>query len=163
MAKLAYIGLGSNLGDRAANLRRAREALAAHPDVEAKAASALYETDPQIVTDQPDFLNAVLIIRTGLPPRALLAVLKEIEARLGRKETIRYGPRAVDLDILMYEDTRLEEEGLSVPHPRLEERAFVLVPLAELDPGLVLPSGATAEERAARASESQKVSRYADF
>ena len=131
---LAYIGLGSNLGDREGTIRRAVELLGA------ARVSTLIETEPWGYADQPRFLNAVAELETDEPPRALLARLLEIERELGRtREGPRYGPRTIDLDLLLYGDDRLDEPGLGLPHPRLHERAFVLEPLAELAPELVVP------------------------
>jgi 2-amino-4-hydroxy-6-hydroxymethyldihydropteridine diphosphokinase len=131
---LAYIGLGSNLGDREETIRRAVELLGA------ARVSTLIETEPWGYADQPRFLNAVAELETDEPPRALLARLLEIERELGRsREGPRYGPRTIDLDLLLYGDDRLDEPGLGLPHPRLHERAFVLEPLAELAPELVVP------------------------
>jgi 2-amino-4-hydroxy-6-hydroxymethyldihydropteridine diphosphokinase len=131
---LAYIGLGSNLGDREETIRRAVELLGS------ARVSTLIETEPWGYADQPRFLNAVAELETDEPPRALLARLLEIERELGRtRDGPRYGPRTIDLDLLLYGDDRLDEPGLGLPHPRLHERAFVLEPLAELAPELVVP------------------------
>ena len=132
-----YLGLGSNLGDRLAHLRWAREAIATRLQV--VAASSLYETEPWGYAEQPAFLNQVLAVETAIPPHALLTFLKAIETALGRKPTFRYGPRVIDLDILLYGDLVLETPHLTIPHPRLHRRAFVLVPLAEIAPNLVHP------------------------
>ena len=140
VAATAYIGLGANLGDREAALRAALEALAATPGIEVDAVSAFRETEPVGFTDQPRFVNAAARLVTELPPRALLERLLAVERALGRtRDGPRWGPRTIDLDLLLYGDVVLEEPGLSVPHPRLAERRFVLEPLAELDPGLVVP------------------------
>ena len=132
---IIYLALGSNLGDRLANLRAAIDALA--PEVRVIAESSIYETPPWGYTDQPAFLNMAVKAETDLSPLALLRHLKDIESRLGRETTFRYGPRVIDLDILFYDDLVVDEEGLTIPHPRLHERAFVLVPLAEIAPELV--------------------------
>jgi 2-amino-4-hydroxy-6-hydroxymethyldihydropteridine diphosphokinase len=131
---LAYIGLGANLGDREATLRAAVERLASAPGVELIAVSSFRDTDPVgPITEQPRFLNAAVAVDTSLPARALLEQLLLIEAELGRvREGPRGGPRTLDLDLLLYGDERIDEAGLTVPHPRLHERAFVLEPLAEL-------------------------------
>ena len=134
---VAYIGLGSNLGDRLAALREAVRRLGELGEVEA--VSSVYETDPVGHAAQPPFLNAVARLRTELAPRELLAALLGIEADLGRIRSFRNAPRRLDLDLLLYNDISLEDEGLRVPHPRLHERAFVLVPLAEIAPGVVHP------------------------
>ena len=130
----AYVGLGSNLGDRAETLRVALERLAATQGVEVVAVSSLRETDPVgPVTDQPRFLNGVAAVETTLGARRLLEVLLAIEAELGRARTgPPGGPRTLDLDLLLYGEERIDEPGLQVPHPRLHERPFVLEPLEEL-------------------------------
>jgi 2-amino-4-hydroxy-6-hydroxymethyldihydropteridine diphosphokinase len=142
---MIYLALGTNIGDRAANLQAAREALASQ--VKILAASRIYETPPWGVVDQPAFLNQALRARTGLAPLELLAYLKQLEVDLGRLPSVRYGPRQIDLDILFYDDQTLDLPGLTIPHPRLAERAFVLVPLADLAPDLVHPvTGKTVQE-----------------
>jgi 2-amino-4-hydroxy-6-hydroxymethyldihydropteridine diphosphokinase len=128
----AYVGLGANLGDAAATLRAAAAALAAAGRV--VAVSSLYRTPAWGVTDQPAFVNAALALETALEPYALLAELKRIEDELGRVASYRWGPRAIDLDILSYGDVRLDDPALTIPHARLFERAFALVPLAEIAP-----------------------------
>jgi len=130
----AYIGLGSNLGDREETLRGAIERLAANRAVEVVAVSSLRETDPVgPVVDQPRFLNGVAAIDTSLPARELLGLLLEIESAFGRtRDGPPGGPRTLDLDLLLYGDERVDEPGLQVPHPRLHERPFVLEPLEEL-------------------------------
>ncbi len=129
----AYVGIGANLGDPAANVERALAALGDLGTV--TRTSSLYRTRPWGNADQPHFVNAAAVLETGLEPRALLAALKSLERRLGRVETERWGPRAIDLDLLAYDDVERNEPGLRLPHPRLRERAFVLVPLAEIEPG----------------------------
>ncbi len=133
----AYVGLGSNLGDREGTLRRALALLAERVDVEA--VSSFRETDPVGVLDQPRFVNAAARVETELTPRELLEALLAVERTLGRERRERWGPRTVDLDLLLYGGESLDEPGLTVPHPRLHERRFVLEPLAELNPGLVVP------------------------
>lgn len=136
----AYIGLGANLGDRAAMLRAALEQLAAEPDVELVAVSAFHQTDPVGLVNQPRFLNAAAAVETELPARALLDRLLGIERRLGRtRDGPRFGPRTIDLDLLLYGDEEIAEPDLCVPHPRLHERLFALEPLAEIDPQLAVP------------------------
>jgi 2-amino-4-hydroxy-6-hydroxymethyldihydropteridine diphosphokinase len=132
-----YIALGSNVGDRLANLQAAVAALP--PEVRPLQASQVYETPPWGFTGQTAFLNQVLKAETELDPSGLLEHLKRLEARLGRQASFRYGPRSIDLDILLYDALVLKIPGLTIPHARLAERAFVLVPLAELDPGLRHP------------------------
>jgi 2-amino-4-hydroxy-6-hydroxymethyldihydropteridine diphosphokinase len=138
----AYLGLGSNLGDRVGYLRTALNLLVASSDVVIEAVSSLYETTPLEITEQPDFLNAAAAVRTQLTPRELLRLVKEIERAVGRIERVRFGPREVDVDILLYGDLLLVSDELTIPHPRLAARAFALAPLAELAPGLVLPGAA---------------------
>ncbi len=133
-----YLGLGTNLGDRLANLQHAREALP--PEVRVLCTSSIYETEPWGYRDQPAFLNQVLEGTTQLSPGALLQHLKGIEIKMGRQSTFRYGPRLVDLDILFYGDQVVDLPGLAIPHPHLAERAFVLVPLAEIAPELRHPA-----------------------
>jgi 2-amino-4-hydroxy-6-hydroxymethyldihydropteridine diphosphokinase len=139
----AYVGLGANLGDREATIGRAVELLAADPEIDVLAVSPLRETDPVGYEEQPRFLNGALALETGLPARALLDRLLTVERALGRVRGTgpRFGPRTIDLDLLLYDDEVVEEPGLTVPHPRLAERPFVLEPLHELDPGLALPDG----------------------
>lgn len=132
-----FLGLGTNLGDRAANLQAALTALAAISDIDAT--STVYETAPLYVTDQPAFLNMAVRARTALSPRDLLAALKEMEAELGRVASVRYGPRLIDLDILLYDGVVMEEPDLTIPHPRLHERRFALVPLADIAADLPHP------------------------
>jgi 2-amino-4-hydroxy-6-hydroxymethyldihydropteridine diphosphokinase len=128
----AHLGLGANLGDPIETLRAARARLGDHGTV--VAVSSLYRTPAWGVTEQPPFVNAALTLETALEPRPLLHALKALEAELGRVASFRWGPRAIDLDILTYGERRIDEPDLTVPHARLAERAFVLVPLAEIDP-----------------------------
>ncbi|MEO5576536.1 MAG: 2-amino-4-hydroxy-6-hydroxymethyldihydropteridine diphosphokinase [Gaiellaceae bacterium] len=134
----ACVGLGANLGDREATIRAA---LAALPGV--VAVSELRETDPVGVVDQPPFLNGAAVLETELSPRELLDTLLAIERELGRErrehDLMRWGPRTIDLDLLLYGDETIDEPGLTVPHPRLHERRFALEPLLELDPERVVP------------------------
>lgn len=131
------MGLGSNLGDRQKNLKRALKLISRLGVVEK--VSSVYETDPVGFREQPKFLNAVCRISTGLSPEQLLLVAKKIEAEMGREPSFRNAPRIIDIDILLYDDKVVRSPGLEVPHPRLAERAFVLVPLAEIAPGQVHP------------------------
>ncbi len=139
----AYVGLGSNLGEREATLRQALEALGSIDGIEVVAVSSFRETDPVGMVDQPRFVNAAAALETTLGPRELLESLLEVERGLGRDRSRekRWGPRTIDLDLLLYGDETVAEPGLEIPHPRLAERAFVLQPLLELDPGLRLPEG----------------------
>jgi 2-amino-4-hydroxy-6-hydroxymethyldihydropteridine diphosphokinase len=134
------VGLGANLGPREKTLRHAVELLGDTEHVDLIAVSELRETDPVGVVDQPRFLNGAAAVETTLPPRALLDALLGIERELGRvRREERWGPRIVDLDLLLYGDEIVDEPGLRVPHPRLHERRFALEPLAELDPDLEIP------------------------
>ncbi len=136
----AYIGLGGNLGDRRSYLDRAIRLLEREPGIELVARSRVRETEPVGYTDQPPFLNAAVAVETELGPRELLDRLLAVERELGRDRTgPRFGPRTIDLDLLLYGDETVVEPGLVVPHPRLAERRFVLEPLAELEPALVVP------------------------
>jgi 2-amino-4-hydroxy-6-hydroxymethyldihydropteridine diphosphokinase len=138
--QLAYIGVGANLGDREATMRAALAALDATPGVRVVAVSTFLETEPVGYVDQPRFLNAAAAVETDLDARGLLDALLAVERELGRtRDGPRYGPRTIDLDLLLFGDERLDEPGLTVPHPRLHERQFVLEPLAELDPELAVP------------------------
>jgi 2-amino-4-hydroxy-6-hydroxymethyldihydropteridine diphosphokinase len=129
----AYVGLGSNLGNRGELILRAVSLMKADPEIDVLALSTIRETDPVGIEDQPRFLNGAVAVETDLPPRELLVRLLAIERKLGRmRECPPGGPRTIDLDLLLYGDERLDEPGLQVPHPRLNERAFVLDPLREL-------------------------------
>jgi 2-amino-4-hydroxy-6-hydroxymethyldihydropteridine diphosphokinase len=134
-----FLGFGSNLGDREANVRRVCRLVGEIPDVRVVRVSSLIETAPVGYTDQPEFINAAAEIETDLTPGALLAAVKEIERAMGRKKTVRFGPRVIDIDILLFGDRIIDEPGLAIPHPRMHERAFVLVPLAEIAPDVVHP------------------------
>ncbi len=137
----AYVGLGANLDDREGTIRRAAELIGA------VRLSPIVETEPWGYADQPLFLNAVAELETDLPPRALLDRLLEVERSLGRVRTgPRYGPRTIDLDLLLYGEQRVDEPGLEVPHPRLHERRFVLEPLAALVPELRIPGLGTVQD-----------------
>ena len=138
LTQRAYIGLGATLGDTSATLHAALEALAALPDCALVRASARYRSAP-IEATGPDYINAVAAIDTLLTPRALLAALQAIEQSFGRQRPYRHAPRTLDLDLLLHGDTVLASETLTLPHPRLHQRAFVLQPLLELCPSLVAP------------------------
>jgi 2-amino-4-hydroxy-6-hydroxymethyldihydropteridine diphosphokinase len=136
----AFVGIGANLGDRERTLRLALRLLGDRDGVTVAAVSSLRETAPVGYRDQPFFLNGAARLETELPPRELLRALLDVERELGRDRSgPRFGPRTVDLDLLLYDGVELDEPGLVVPHPRLHERRFVLEPLAELAPGLVVP------------------------
>jgi 2-amino-4-hydroxy-6-hydroxymethyldihydropteridine diphosphokinase len=138
----AFVGLGSNLGDREATLRRAVDALGELPRTEVRRVSTLRDTEPVGIRDQPRFLNGAVELETELSPQELLEGLLAIERSLGRERSgvPPGGPRTIDLDLLLYGDATIAEPGLEVPHPRLHERRFVLEPLAELDPALDVPA-----------------------
>jgi len=135
--ELIYLSLGSNLGDRQKNLEAAERLL--QPLVHVEQKSQIYETEPWGFQDQPKFLNQVLAVVTPLSPLELLAYLKDIEQAIGRKPSFRFGPREVDIDILIYGNQIIDQESLVIPHARMSERSFVLVPLAEIAPDLFLP------------------------
>jgi 2-amino-4-hydroxy-6-hydroxymethyldihydropteridine diphosphokinase len=136
----AYVGIGSNVGDRERMLWGAVHMLAFNPEVDVAAVSSVRETEPVGVVDQPRFLNAAAAVDTELSPRALLELLLSIERELGRtRDGPRFGPRTIDLDLLLYGEEVVDQPGLTVPHPRLHERRFALEPLAELDPDLAVP------------------------
>jgi len=150
-AVTAYVALGANLGDAVDAVRRAIAAIAALPQTELIAASALYRTAP-VDSSGPDYVNAVVAIATRLPAPQLLARLQTLETDAGRERPYRNAPRTLDLDLLLYGSARIESATLTVPHPRMDERAFVLVPLAEIAPQLVTASrlAAVADQRIER-------------
>ena len=135
----AFVGLGSNLGDRLGHLKRAVELLMAE-GLAVRQASSVYETDP-VGPPQPDYLNAAIAVESHLAPVDLVALLKKVEADIGREQTERWGPRVIDLDLLLYGDQTVAEGGIKVPHPELTNRAFALVPVLEIDEDVELPSG----------------------
>ena len=157
---LGYLGLGSNVGDREAHLRGAVEGLREH-GVAVEAVSSLYETEPVgEITDQPDFLNAAVRVRTALEPEALLDLSKAIEAEHGRVfGGPRHGPRPIDIDLLLIGDIEMSTERLTLPHPEVTSRRFVLLPLLELDPELRLPDGTGLQAALEELGESQSVER----
>jgi len=156
----AFVGLGSNLGEREALISQALDELAALPDTTLIRVSSLYDTEPVGVIEQPRFLNAVAMLDTELTARQLLWNLQRIEARLGRTRSQRWGPRTMDLDLLLYGDLVIEEADLRLPHPELARRAFVLVPLVELDPQLTHPaSGLSVVQMLARLEHKSPVKR----
>jgi 2-amino-4-hydroxy-6-hydroxymethyldihydropteridine diphosphokinase len=136
---IAYAGLGSNIGDKAENILRALDTLSQFDGIKVTKVSSFYETEPVGYEDQDWFINAVAQIETIFSPEELLNTFKKVEQIMGRKNTIRWGPREIDLDLLMYDQLCLESPGLVIPHPRLHERSFVLVPLAEIAPDLFHP------------------------
>jgi 2-amino-4-hydroxy-6-hydroxymethyldihydropteridine diphosphokinase len=135
-----YLGLGTNIGDRAKNLNDALESLEGHPKISIKRASNFYETPPWGDTNQPSFLNAAVEVKTSLKPHELLAALKGIESELGRGKSRRWGPRIIDIDILLYDDQIIDTPKLTIPHRDLHSRAFALVPLLEIAPELKNPA-----------------------
>ena len=138
---IADLGLGANLGDRLANLQRAVDLLNANPGLRVEASSRVWETEPVGGPDQPDYLNAVVRVEIDLEPRQLLAACQGVEQALGRERDVRWGPRTIDVDVLLVGETVSRDPTLTVPHPRMLERAFVILPLLELDPDPVLPDG----------------------
>ena len=158
--RTGYLGLGSNVGDREANLRAAIELLRQR-GVEVEAISSTYETEPVgELLDQPDFLNAAIRIRTELEPEALLDVCKEIEVERGRVlDAPRHSPRPLDVDLLLLGDLELQADRLTLPHPEVTSRRFVLAPLLELDPQLTLPDGTRLAETLARLGPGQRAER----
>ncbi len=160
MSRTAYLGLGSNVGDREGHLGAAVGLLAEH-GVEVEAVSSLYETEPVgEILDQADFLNAVVRGRTGLEPEALLDTCKAIEVERGRVfGGPRHGPRPLDVDLLLLGEVELETERLTLPHRQVTSRRFVLVPLLELEPGLRLPDGSSLSEALAGLGEGERVVR----
>lgn len=136
----SYLSLGSNIGDRFEMLRQAVSRLANHPAITVICISSLYETEPVGFTDQAPFLNMVVQLETELEALALLDVCQEIERELNRKRLVRWGPRTIDLDILLYNQETVKTERLIVPHPRMYERAFVVVPLLEANPAIEIPN-----------------------
>jgi 2-amino-4-hydroxy-6-hydroxymethyldihydropteridine diphosphokinase len=159
-ARRVGLGLGANLGDPAANLRRA-VALLREAGLQIDAVSSLYRTKPWGVTDQPDFVNACALARTVLDPLPLLDLIKATEQAMGRRETRRWGPRVIDIDLLFYDDLRWSDERLTLPHPGVLERAFVLLPLAEIAPDLVLDGTRLAS--AATAADAGGIARLSPF
>jgi 2-amino-4-hydroxy-6-hydroxymethyldihydropteridine diphosphokinase len=138
VAEQAYVALGSNIGDRLATLQRAVELLDAKPAIDVVRSSRVYETEP-VGPPQPPYLNAVIEVRTDLEPRDLLKECLAVEGELGRVRTERWGPRTVDIDVLTYDDRQIDEPDLEIPHPRMHERAFVLIPLSDLTADPALP------------------------
>jgi 2-amino-4-hydroxy-6-hydroxymethyldihydropteridine diphosphokinase len=161
MRRVGYLGLGSNVGDRQGHLRAAIAALPEH-GVEIEAVSSAFETEPVgEVLDQPDFLNAALRIRTELDPEPLLEVCKAIEVEQGRMVAAsRHSPRPLDIDLLLLGDLELSTERLTLPHPQVTSRRFVLAPLLELDPNLALPDGTRLADALGRLGRGQRVEHH---
>jgi 2-amino-4-hydroxy-6-hydroxymethyldihydropteridine diphosphokinase len=139
MGHIAYIGLGSNLGDKIAYCKKAIAKILDLDNHKLLVRSSFYKTDPVGYRSQDWFINGIIKIESDLDPLDLLRALKEIEAKLGRKETYQWGPREIDLDLLLYEDRIIQTDQLQIPHPRLQERQFVLIPLVEIDPDMIHP------------------------
>ncbi|MCM3791120.1 2-amino-4-hydroxy-6-hydroxymethyldihydropteridine diphosphokinase [Domibacillus indicus] len=135
----AYLSLGTNMGNREEQLREAVRQLEEQKSLQLMAVSSIYETDPVGFTDQPSFFNIVVKLKTSMTPDELLAACQEIENKLGRERIVRWGPRTIDLDILLYNHDNIKSDSLIIPHPRMTERAFVLIPLAEIDTAITLP------------------------
>lgn len=154
-----YLSLGSNLGDRRANLKRALRKLVQTPGLTISSASRVYRSAPVEVTDQPEFLNLAAEARTSLAPCDLLHVVKRIERELGRPERSgRWGPRVIDIDLLLYDGVQMETPELTLPHPRMWGRGFVLAPLAEIAPQLTMPDGRRVTDIAEAMAQEQDVS-----
>lgn len=154
---ISYISLGANLGDRLNQLQQAVEMLKAHEQITVRAVSSFYETKPVGVTDQPDFINAVVKLETSLQPMELLEAVQSVEQALGRERKEKWGPRIIDLDILLYENEVIESESLVLPHPRMTERGFVLLPLEEICPDLILPDGRSIREYREKLSDTESI------
>ncbi len=141
MTEHALLGLGSNLGDRLGTLQRAVDLLAAEHGLSPSRCSRVWETDPVGGPPQPDFLNVVLRVEVDLTPHELLAACQRVEAALGRVRDVRWGPRTIDIDMLLFDELSIDDDDLTVPHPRMHERAFVLMPLLDVDPEAAFPDG----------------------
>lgn len=156
---IIYLALGSNLGNRLANLKQAVAALS--PQMEVKAKSHVYETLPWDYEDQPKFLNQVIKVKTYLEPEPLLKHIKRLEVTLGRKASFPNGPRLIDIDILFYDDLILNTASLAIPHPRLHERGFVLLPLMDIDPDLVHPANQKSVREMVALSDIEGIEKFA--
>ncbi len=154
----AFIGVGSNVGDTEETIKEALHMLDTHPEIRVAAVSSLYLTEPVGYENQPWFSNCVAEVETVLSPESLLDVLQEIENNLGRTRTIRWGPRTLDLDILLFDKLTIDSERLMVPHPRMKERAFVMVPLVEIAAAAEFPDGKTAADIGAVLESEKKYS-----
>ena len=160
---VAYIGLGSNLGDRTQHLKRACEVLQHHPAITVQAVSSLYHTAPVGVTDQDWFLNAVACLDTTLSPRSLLNITQGTERRLGRTPMFHWGPRVVDIDILLYDSLQVHTPFLTIPHAALKDRLFVIAPLYELAPDFQLPTGPLIRDLLAVLTDQDRVQKVGTF
>ncbi|WP_050183653.1 2-amino-4-hydroxy-6-hydroxymethyldihydropteridine diphosphokinase [Domibacillus robiginosus] len=150
MIHQAYLSLGTNMGNREEQLKEAVRQLHNQKKLDVLAVSSIYETDPVGFTDQPSFLNIVVKVKTSMTAEELLTVCQRIENDLGRKRLVRWGPRTIDLDILLYNHDNIKSDSLIIPHPRMSERAFVLVPLAEIDAAIQLPGTSVPLEQYAK-------------
>lgn len=161
---MIVLGLGSNISNathtREANIVEAIRQVASHPRIALQKISSLYETEPVGLKEQPKFLNAAIAIDTDLPPRELLAVCLETEKRMGRVREIRWGPRNIDIDLLVYHDVEMATHELELPHPRMPERKFVLIPLAEIAGNVQIYKGRTAQELLLAATDDSEVHMY---
>ncbi len=157
-----YLSTGSNIGDRLAYLQRAVKMLEAYPGISVSQVSAVYETAPWGYPNQALFLNQIVEIETQISPADLLSAIKKIEKEIGRTPSFKYGPRVIDMDILFYGDQIIEQENLTIPHPHLSERAFVLVPLADLIPDFVHPKLGKTVAQLKQAIDCSSVVWYAD-
>lgn len=158
--RMILIGLGSNIGDREKNIITAIQQLAKQNEIRIEKISSLYETQPVGITDQPDFLNGAISIATNLSPRNLLKVCLQVEKQMGRIRDQRWGPRNIDIDLLVYDDHVIMDEVLSIPHPRLHERSFVLIPLQEIIGDIPIYQGQTPGELLAKIDEQNDVVLY---
>lgn len=152
----AFIGLGGNLGDAVETVRAAIHALGELPDTQRIAASSLYRTAPVGYLDQPDFINAVVWLRTALPAHILLQAIQSLELAAGRERSFQDAPRTLDLDVLLYGQQQMDTPDLSVPHPRMHQRGFVLIPLAEIAPDLLIPGQGAVQDLVAALPETEK-------
>lgn len=144
---ISYLSLGSNQGDKKANLEKALDLLKRIPEIQLLKVSSYYETEPWGGVEQDSFINIAVEIETSMNPHELLTKCQEIEYIIGRKRSIHWGPRTIDIDILTYQDQKIKTEKLTIPHPYMEEREFVLAPLREISPDLILPSGLAIQEK----------------
>lgn len=158
--RVAYLSMGSNVGDRMSHLRRALQLLSSMPDIVVRQVAGVYETEPVGVRDQPWFLNAVVEISTMLSPQGVLAAAKRVEEMVSRTPTFRWGPREIDVDVLLYEGEKLSEADLTIPHPRMRERLFVLLPLRELIPTWRDEDGVTIDQLIEKARGTAEVRPY---
>lgn len=149
---MIVLGLGTNLGDRENNLRLALRLLTQNYEIEITHISSIYETAPFGVTDQPDFLNLTVAINTDMNPQTLLKSCLDVEEQMGRVRIQRWGPRVIDIDLLLYHDTRIDSPSLTLPHPGILQREFVIIPLHEMAPSLIMPNGKTVAAVAAEFS-----------